>query len=127
MYLHQFKLKWRGLQSLVLIESRREVNNQIQIEQRYYISYLPMNAHLVMTSVRQHWGIENRLHWVFDVVFREDYSRIRKDYGAENFTVIRHIALNLLKQEHSNKFSIKKKRYVATLNPQYLEKILQRA
>lgn len=127
MYLHQFKLKWRGLQSLILIESRREVNDQSQIEQRYYISSLPMNARLLMTSVRQHWGIENRLHWVLDVVFREDDSRIRKDYGAENFAVVRHIALNLLKQEHSNKFSIKKKRYVATLNPQYLEQILRGA
>lgn len=127
MYLHQFKIKWRGLQSLVLIESRREINDQIQMEQRYYINYLPMKANLLMTSIRQHWGIENRLHWVLDVVFREDDSRIRKDYGAENFAVVRHIALNLLKQEHSNKFSIKKKRYVATLNPEYLEKILQGA
>ncbi len=62
-----------------------------------------------------------------DVVLSEDDSRIRKDYGAENFVVARHIVLNLLKQEHFNKFSIKKKRYVATLNPQYFEKIVQGA
>ena len=64
MYLYQFKLKWSGLQGLVLIESRREMNNQIQMEQRYYISSLPMKAYLVLTSIRQRWVIENRLHWV---------------------------------------------------------------
>lgn len=125
MYLHHFKLKWKGLQSLILIESQREINGHIESEQRYYISSIPLNANLIMTSIRQHWGIENRLHWVLDVVFREDDSRIRKDYGAENFAVIRHIALNLLKQEKSNKFSLKRKRYMATLGTEYLEKILE--
>lgn len=125
MYLHHFKLKWKGLESLILIESQREINGHIESEQRYYISSIPFNANLIMTSIHQHWGIENRLHWVLDVVFREDDSRIRKDYGAENFAVIRHIALNLLKQEKSNKFSLKRKRYMATLGTQYLEKILE--
>ena len=125
MYLHHFKLKWKGLQSLILIESQREINGHIESEQRYYISSIPLNANLIMTSIRQHWGIENRLHWVLDVVFREDDSRIRKDYGAENFAVIRHIALNLLKQEKSNKFSLKRKIYMATLGTEYLEKILE--
>lgn len=125
MYLHQFKLKWRGLQTIVLIESRREIREHIQHEKRFYISSLPMKASVLMDVIRQHWRIENQLHWTLDVVFREDESRIRKDFGAENFAVMRHIALNLLKQEQSNKWSLKKKRYVATLNSGYLEKILE--
>lgn len=127
MYLHQFKLKWKGLQSLVLIESKREIKNQTQTEQRYYISSLPPKAQLLGPYIRQHWGVENRLHWVLDVVFREDDSRIRKDHGPENVAVMRHMAINLIKQERSNKFSIKKKRYLATLDVTYLEKILEAA
>lgn len=75
-------------------------------------------------AIRSHWGIENRVHWVMDVVFREDDCRVRQGFSAENLSVVRHIALNLLRSEKSDTFSIKKKRYLATLDPEYLKKIL---
>ena len=108
MYLHSFKLKWKGLKSVVLIERQRELKDRVETEKRYYISSLELDAELIANAVRQHWAIENQLHWVLDVVFREDYSRIRKDKAAENMVVMRHLALNLLKSLPSSKFSIKK-------------------
>ena len=75
-------------------------------------------------AVRGHWGIENQLHWVLDVVFREDDSRVRSGNSAENFAVLRHIALNLLRSEKSSKRSIKNKRFKCALSTEYLEKVL---
>jgi predicted transposase YbfD/YdcC len=77
---------------------------------RYFISSLENNAKLALRAVRGHWGIENGLHWVLDIAFREDESRVRKDHGPENFAVLRHIALNLLKQDQTAKTGIKTKR-----------------
>lgn len=124
MYLSTFKRRWKDLQSLILIESTRDINGHNQSEQRYYISSLPLNASLCLNAIRDHWQVENCLHWTLDVVFREDDCRIRKDHSPENFAVIRHMALNLLKQEPS-KASIKKKRYQATMSVDYLETLLQ--
>ncbi|SJM95161.1 transposase (fragment) [Crenothrix polyspora] len=73
--------------------------------------------------MRSHWGVENSLHWVLDVIFREDDSRIRMGYGAESFNVIRQISLNLLKKEVS-KLSIKRKRFMAGLDDLFREKVL---
>lgn len=126
-YLQQFQKKWAHLQSLILIESQREINGFIQQEQRYYISSLPIEAKPILGAIRQHWSIENALHWTLDVVFREDFCRIRKDFAPENFATIRHIAINLLKQEKSTKASTKKKIFKAALNTKYLEKILEGA
>ena len=127
MYLHQFKLKWQGLRSLILLESMRVINGNMQREKRYYISSLDGEPMQMLQAIRDHWGIENRCHWVLDVVFREDDSRIRKKQGAENMAVLRHMTLNLLRQEKSTQASLKKKRYLATLDVQYLEKIIQNA
>ncbi len=124
MYLYGFKLKWKGLQSLILIESQREIKDKIQTEKRYYISSAALPAKNFSDAIRSHWGIENRVHWVMDVVFREDDCRVRQGFSAENLSVVRHIALNLLRSEKSDTFSIKKKRYLATLDPEYLKKIL---
>ena len=74
--------------------------------------------------VRRHWSIENSLHWVLDMSFREDECRIRKNYGAEIFSVVRHLALNLLKEEKSHKRGIKGKRYKAALDIDYAEQVL---
>ena len=80
------------------------------IETRYYISSLPNDAQKLGESVRSHWGIENYLHWVLDVGFREDDCRIRKDNAPQNFAIIRHISLNLLNQEKTSKTGAKNKR-----------------
>jgi predicted transposase YbfD/YdcC len=118
------KEHWRGLRTVGLVESERSLNGETSTEQRYYILSLANNARTFGTSVRAHWGIENAVHWVLDVAFDEDMSRIRMDHGPENFALIRHIALNLLRQETTFKGSIKTKRLKAGWNNAYLAKVL---
>lgn len=125
MYLHQFKKDWPGLQCFVKIESTRHLKHKIERATRYYISSLPPQAQQLNEAIRRHWSIENELHWVLDVCFNEDDSRVRVGNAAENFAVIRHIALNLLKMEKTAKVGIKIKRSKAAWNPQYLLKILE--
>lgn len=115
---------WQGLQTIGMVESERSLNGETTVEQRYYILSLPNDARTFGSSVRAHWGIENLVHWVLDVAFREDMSRIRMAHGPENFALIRHIALNLLRQESSFKGSIKTKRLKAGWNNTYLAKVL---
>jgi predicted transposase YbfD/YdcC len=93
-------------------------------ERRFYISSLQPQARFLGDVIRKHWGIENSLHWVLDVAFREDECRKRKDNSAENFAMLRHLTLNLLKQEKSCKRSIAGKRLLAGWDESYLEKIL---
>ena len=93
-------------------------------ETSYYITSLDDDAEKFAQAVRGHWGIENSIHWVLDICFREDESRIRKDNAPENFAVLRHIALNMLKKEGSLKKSIKTKRLKAGWDNGYLAKVL---
>jgi predicted transposase YbfD/YdcC len=116
--------QWRGLQTIGMVESERTEKGETTIERRYYILSLPSDAQAFGTAVRAHWGIENAVHWVLDVAFREDMSRIRVDHGPENFALLRHIALNLLRQETVFKGSIKTKRLKAGWNNNYLAKML---
>jgi predicted transposase YbfD/YdcC len=116
--------EWHGLQSIAMVESQRQAGDQTTVTRRYFISSLKSDAKLLLHAVRGHWGIENKVHWVLDVTFREDDCRIRKGNGAENFAVLRHIALNLLRRETSTKRSIKGKRMKAALDDQYLLKVL---
>ncbi len=120
--------EWKGVQSLVMIESTREFingkrNGEISLERRYYISDLPAKAEQMNGDVRAHWGIENSLHWILDVVFREDDCRIRVGDGAQNFAILRRIALNLFKQ-HTAKISITGKRKKAAWDHSYLATLL---
>jgi len=101
---------WAGLQSLVKIVSERRLPDKTTIETRYFITSLPPDAQHLLRVVRTHWHIENRLHWVLDIAFREDENRVRKDYAPQNLAVLRHLALNLLKQDSSLKVGIKAKR-----------------
>jgi predicted transposase YbfD/YdcC len=116
--------EWRGLQSIVMIQTERQLGDQTTVSRRYFISSLKSDAERLLQAVRGHWGIENKVHWVLDIAFREDDCRIRKGYGAENFAVLRHIALNLLRRETSAKRSIKGKRMKAALDEKYLFKVL---
>jgi len=94
------------------------------LETHYYISSLPGSAPVLLNAVRAHWGIENGLHWVLDVAFREDDQRTRVGASPQNFAVLRHMALNLLKHETSLKVGIKAKRLRAAWSEAYLLKVL---
>ena len=94
------------------------------MESRYYISSLPGDAKQLLRAVREHWGIENSLHWVLDIAFREDESRVRKGHGPENLATMRHMALNVLRRETSSKGGVKTRRLRAGWDEAYLLKVL---
>lgn len=116
--------KWPGLRSVTLVESIRELNGKSTIECRYYLSSLEADAERIGQAIRGHWGIENSLHWVLDVVFNEDKARNRKDNSAANMTIIRHMAVNIAKNDKSPKTSMRGKRLKAGWDDQYLLKLL---
>lgn len=121
--------QWEQLASLVLVESERTVNGKTSIERRHYItSRSTFSAKDALSASRSHWGIENTLHWVLDVAFREDDCRVRAGNAGENFAVIRHIAVNLLKAvqggNRSKKLGVKNKRLLAGWDPGYFLRVL---
>lgn len=115
---------WTGLRSLIMVETVRQTPEERTVNRRYFISSLPADAKQALKAIRTHWHIENRLHWVLDIAFREDESRVRKGYGAENFAVLRHLALNLLKHEETAQCGVHAKRLKAAWDNDYLLKVL---
>jgi predicted transposase YbfD/YdcC len=115
---------WQGLQSIGMIESTRVTDEKTTVDRRYFISSLVSNAEQLLYVSRTYWGIENKLHWVLDLAFHEDDSRVRKGNGPQNFAVLRHIALNLLRREDTAKLSIRAKRKKAGWDNDYLLKVL---
>ena len=115
---------WPGLTSIGMVESTRHIGEKTTTERRYYLSSLKQHDEMLAKSIRRHWSVENELHWVLDVSFREDDSRIRRGNAAENMATARHITLNMLRQETTCKKGIKAKRFKAALDTDYAEKVL---
>jgi predicted transposase YbfD/YdcC len=121
--------KWPDLQAVIAVETIRMAHQQAPVtsDYRFYISSLVRSATAFVTMIRQHWDIENKLHWSLDVTFNEDRCRIRKAHAPENIVAVRHIALNLLRQEHSHPISLRQKRLLCGLDEDYLLMVLSRA
>lgn len=119
--------EWKDIKTVIKIESEQytKINRKTQRESRYYISSLSADAEKINHAVRNHWSVENNLHWMLDVVFREDESRRRKGASAENFNIISKIALALISNEDTKRISKKGKRYRAALDTKFREKILR--
>ncbi len=115
--------KWTGLTSIVMVRRKRILQNKEEEQIHFYISSMTANATVFAQSIRSHWSIENSLHWVLDVTFKEDNSRIRKGHGPENMGLLRRLCVSVIKQD-STKGSIKIKRYRAALDNNYLLSLL---
>jgi predicted transposase YbfD/YdcC len=107
-----------------MVESETERDGKVLRERRYYLGSAKLDAETFARAVRAHWGIENRLHWTLDVVFRDDLARLRTGHGPENMAVVKHMALNLLSQATPTT-SLKNRRKLAGWSPDYLDHLLR--
>jgi predicted transposase YbfD/YdcC len=117
------ELRLPGVAAIIRVTSRAELKDRCRLETRYYITSAALSAERAAQAIRGHWGIENSLHWVLDVVFKEDQSRLRKGHGAKNMAVVRHFAINLVRAI-SDKRSIKLRRKRAGWDQNYLAGLL---
>ena len=115
---------WPGLRSVAMVLSERREGERVSVESRYYISSLQSDAGRLLQATLSHWGIENSVHWLLDLSFREDESRIRTGNAPENMAIVQHMALNLLRQDQKSKTSIKARRKLAGWDNDYLLSIL---
>src|ERR1039458_1537094 len=114
---------WPGLRGVVMLESRREIGDKIEQETRFYITSLVLLAHQLGPVIRSHWAVENSLHWVMDMIFRDDECRIRTDHAPANFTTLKHMALNLIRKA-PGKDSLRLKRKVAAWDDDFLASLI---
>ena len=115
---------WAHLRAIGLVERERHLGDRVSVERHHYLLSAPLAAAAFAAAVRSHWGIENRVHWVLDVTFGEDACRARTGHAARNLAVVRHLALNLLRQDATRAGSIATKRFTAALDDAYLTTIL---
>ena len=114
---------WPGLKSVVMVESTRELSDKTERETRFYITSLVLLANQIAPLVRDHWAVENSLHWVLDMVFRDDECRLRTDHAPANFTTLKHMALNLIRRAKT-KDSIRLRRKVAAWDDEFLVSLI---
>ena len=114
---------WPGLKSVAIVESTRETGSKIERETRFYITSLVLAAHLIGPVIRSHWAVENSLHWVLDMIFRDDECRVRKDHAPANFTTLKHMAYNLIRKA-PGKDSLRLKRKVAAWDDEFLVSLI---
>lgn len=119
----QERHNWPGLKGIVMVQSRREIGDKIERETRFYITSLPWAACLLGAVVRSHWAVENSLHWVMDMVFRDDECRVRTDHAPANFTTLRHMAHNLIRKA-PGKHSLRLRRKAAAWDDNYLASLI---
>lgn len=117
--------EWEGLKSFAMVETITEIKGEMRRETRYYLSSLPLGVETLAKAVRSHWGVENQCHWVLDVIYREDESRVRTGHNTQNLCTARALALNLTRLEPSHKRGIKGRVKRAGWDNSYLEKILK--
>jgi len=118
------KKRWRRLRSVGMVESIRDVDGEISIERRLYLSSLQLDVKRFSQAVRSHWGVENSLHWTMDVTFGEDQSRARTQFAAQNLATLRRIVVNLLKKDKTPRLSLRRKKIIAGLDDNYLKTLL---
>jgi predicted transposase YbfD/YdcC len=119
----QERHKWPGLKAVVIVDSTREIGDKVERETRLYITSLTLTALVIAAYIRDHWAVENSLHWVLDCVFRDDECRVRTDHAPANFTTIKHIALNLIRRA-PGKDSMRLKRKVAAWDDAFLQSVI---
>jgi predicted transposase YbfD/YdcC len=119
----QQRHRWPGLKGIVIVQATRETADKIEHETRLYVTSLAVLANLLGPIVRSHWAVENSLHWVMDMVFRDDECRVRTDHAPANFTTIKHIAHNLLRKA-SGKDSLRLRRKVAAWDDEFLASLI---
>ncbi len=115
---------WEGIQTVICIESERHLQEKVTTEARYYISSLPLDPERANSAIRNHWAVENSLHWTLDMTFREDESRIRRGNGAEVMNALRKLALNIVRQNTTRKASMKQKLKIAALDDDFRAELL---
>ncbi len=113
-----------GLAMIAVVQTTTERGDKVEEEQRYYISSAKLDAKTFAKAVRDHWSVENRLHWVLDVVFHDDLARLRTGFGPQNMAVVKHMAMNLIRHP-KDRHSLKNRRKLACLNSDYLESLIR--